>query len=203
MLSSTRKCLSFRRLLAMESYSSSPFHRHGCSSSPLCRHRCSSPLFILSSPFLLEASIAPELSSATVATAQRVFCSRSSNLDDTQVPAAIDYRSILEEEEFHRLADATIEDLQEKLEEYGDHVQIDGFDIDYANQVLTLKLGNLGTYVLNKQTPNRQIWLSSPVSGPSRFDWDRSSQSWIYRRTKANLIRLLESELEQLFGKTL
>ena len=25
--------------------------------------------------------------------------------------------------------------------------------------------------MLNKQPPNRQIWLSSPVSGPKRFDW--------------------------------
>lgn len=33
----------------------------------------------------------------------------------------------------------------------------------WQNEVLTLKLGELGTYVLNKQTPNRQIWLSSPV----------------------------------------
>lgn len=74
-------------------------------------------------------------------------------------------------------------------QEYGDTVQIDGFDVDYGvrnisswlilmvrvvyvlmqicyylqNEVLTLKLGALGTYVLNKQTPNRQIWLSSPV----------------------------------------
>lgn len=43
------------------------------------------------------------------------------------------------------------------------------YDIDYIfviafqNEVLTLKLGNLGTYVINKQTPNRQIWMSSPV----------------------------------------
>lgn len=30
--------------------------------------------------------------------------------------------------------------------------------------VLTLSLGgSLGTYVINKQTPNKQIWLSSPV----------------------------------------
>ncbi|XP_043688171.1 frataxin, mitochondrial-like [Telopea speciosissima] len=191
MLLSTRKCLSLRRLLALESYSSSSLHRH----------RCSSPLSFLPSPFLLEASRAPDLSSATVASAHRVFCSRSANLDNAQVPAAIDYRSLLEEDEFHSLADATINALQEKLEEYGDDIQIDGFDIDYANQVLTFKLGNLGTYVLNKQTPNRQIWLSSPVSGPSRFDWDRSSQSWIYRRTKANLLQLLESELEQLSGE--
>eukprot|EP00262_Sarcandra_glabra_P016368 TRINITY_DN5311_c0_g1_i1.p1 TRINITY_DN5311_c0_g1~~TRINITY_DN5311_c0_g1_i1.p1 ORF type:complete len:100 (+),score=10.29 TRINITY_DN5311_c0_g1_i1:422-721(+) len=92
-------------------------------------------------------------------------------------------------------------DLQEKLEEYCDCIEIDGLDIDYSSDVLTLKLGSLGTYVLNKQTPNRQIWLSSPVSGPSRFDWDRESRGWIYRRTKANLLQLLESELEQLCGK--
>jgi hypothetical protein len=29
--------------------------------------------------------------------------------------------------------------------------------------VLTVKLGQKGTFVINKQTPNRQIWLSSPV----------------------------------------
>ncbi|CAA6669860.1 unnamed protein product [Spirodela intermedia] len=109
--------------------------------------------------------------------------------------------SLLEEDEFHRLADGTIHDLQEKLEEYGDEVQVEGFDIDYGNQVLTLKLGSLGTYVINKQTPNRQIWLSSPVSGPSRFDWDRTSQCWFYRRTKAELLHLLQDELLQLCGQ--
>lgn len=29
--------------------------------------------------------------------------------------------------------------------------------------VLTVKLGKHGTYVINKQTPNRQMWMSSPV----------------------------------------
>ncbi|OIV89312.1 hypothetical protein TanjilG_23709 [Lupinus angustifolius] len=93
----------------------------------------------------------------------RSFCSRSSNLvDESQGPTAIDYHSLLQEGEFHRLADSTIHSLQEKLEDYGDSVEDDGFDIDYGNDVLTIKLGDLGTYVLNKQTPNRQLWLSSP-----------------------------------------
>lgn len=31
------------------------------------------------------------------------------------------------------------------------------------NGVITLKLSSsLGTYVINKQTPNKQLWLSSP-----------------------------------------
>lgn len=25
--------------------------------------------------------------------------------------------------------------------------------------------------MLNKQPPNKQVWLSSPISGPKRFDW--------------------------------
>ncbi|KAL0712100.1 hypothetical protein Bca4012_019078 [Brassica carinata] len=100
-------------------------------------------------------------------------------------PAPIDYSSILQEDEFHRLANVTMNHLLEKIE----------------NEVLTLKLGSLGTYVLNKQTPNRQIWMSSPVSGPSRFDWDRDANAWIYRRTEAKLHKLLEEELESLCGE--
>ncbi|CAN8308569.1 unnamed protein product [Cochlearia groenlandica] len=119
----------------------------------------------------------------------------------SQGPASIDYSSVLQEDEFHRLANFTINDLLEKIEEYGDNVQVDGFDIDYGNEVLTLKLGSLGTYVLNKQSPNRQIWMSSPVSGPSRFDWDKEANVWIYRRTEAKLHKLLEEELEKLCGE--
>ncbi|KAL6140058.1 hypothetical protein ACLB2K_058359 [Fragaria x ananassa] len=133
-------------------------------------------------------------------TASRSFCS-SPPFNLNEGPAAIDYSSLLQEDEFHKLADSTIHDLQEKFEEYGDSVQVDGFDIDYGNEVLTLKLGDLGTYVLNKQTPNRQIWLSSPVSGPFRFDWDRDAEAWIYRRTKVKLLTLLETEMEQLCGE--
>ncbi|GAV80763.1 Frataxin_Cyay domain-containing protein [Cephalotus follicularis] len=132
----------------------------------------------------------------------RNFSSPSLNLPH-EGPAAIDYRSLLQEDEFHQLANSTIHILQDKFEEYGDNVQIDGFDAEYGNEVLTLKLGALGTYVLNKQTPNRQIWMSSPVSGPSRFDWDHNAQAWVYRRTKANLFKVLESELKQVCGEPL
>ena len=33
----------------------------------------------------------------------------------------------------------------------------------FQDGVLTLKLGSQGTYVINKQTPNAQVWLSSPL----------------------------------------
>uniref|UniRef100_A0A0D9YFV8 ferroxidase n=1 Tax=Oryza glumipatula TaxID=40148 RepID=A0A0D9YFV8_9ORYZ len=177
------------------------------------RLRSRAPVLVSSSP-LLEASTS---TSAATAAATRgsglgpwgLFLSSralssirpvSLSAGDAPGSSAADHRSILPEDEYHKLADETIHDLLEKLEEYGDSLQMDGFDIDYGNQVLTLRLGELGTYVVNKQAPNRQIWLSSPVSGPSRFDWDASTNCWIYRRTGANLVELLEKEIGELCG---
>jgi frataxin len=37
-------------------------------------------------------------------------------------------------------------------------------------------------------------------SGPARFDWDAASNSWVYRRTGVNLMRLLEEEIGELCG---
>ncbi|XP_010456755.1 PREDICTED: frataxin, mitochondrial-like [Camelina sativa] len=69
------------------------------------------------------------------------------SFSSSQGPTSVDYNSVLQEDEFHKLANFTINDLLAKIEDYGDDVQIDGFDIDYGNEVLTLKLGLLGTYV--------------------------------------------------------
>ncbi|RHN52280.1 putative ferroxidase [Medicago truncatula] len=66
-------------------------------------------------------------------TSSRSFCSRKSSLvDESNAPAPIDYTSLLQEGEFHRLAESTIHSLQEKFEDYGDFIDLDGFDIDYA-----------------------------------------------------------------------
>ncbi|XP_002987370.2 frataxin, mitochondrial [Selaginella moellendorffii] len=115
--------------------------------------------------------------------------------------ATVDYSSQLPEKEFHSVANETLHRLQEKIDEYGEKLAIDGFDTDFAEGVLTVRLGDLGTYVINKQTPNRQIWLSSPVSGPARFDWQDSQ--WVYRRTKVELQSLLEKELSELLGHSI
>ncbi|KAL5222017.1 hypothetical protein ABZP36_026730 [Zizania latifolia] len=174
------------------------------------RLRSRAPVLVSSSP-LLEASTSTSpaatrcsgvgpwglfLSSRALSSTRQV----AQSAGDAPGPSAVDCRPILPENEYHKLADETIHSLLGKLEEYGDSLQMDGFDIDYGNQVLTLRLGELGTYVVNKQTPNRQIWLSSPVSGPSRFDWDASTKDWIYRRTGANLVLLLQKEIGELCG---
>jgi frataxin len=59
-----------------------------------------------------------------------------------------------------------------------------------------------GTYVINKQPPNRQIWLSSPVSGPKRYDYVETGGKgsgrggdWVYLRDASTLKGLLGKEV--------
>lgn len=92
----------------------------------------------------------------------------------------------------------------EKAQEEGSDVEA-----EYSAGVLNVSVPAIGTYVLNKQPPNKQIWLSSPLSGPKRYDWivegDRMHEKqetrefangqWIYLRDGSNLTDLLNEEL--------
>ncbi len=74
-------------------------------------------------------------------------------------------------------------------------------DVSLSSGVLTAELPGLGTYVVNRQSPNKQIWLSSPVSGPARFDYHEDSGAWVYSRTGENLHQVLDREIGRQFLK--
>lgn len=62
--------------------------------------------------------------------------------------------------------------------------------------VLTVDFGKpYGTYVINRQSPNRQIWLSSPTSGPKRYDYVVNGGYWIYKHDGKTLHQLLQEEI--------
>ncbi len=89
------------------------------------------------------------------------------------------------ESEYHNKADDTLQTIQDTLDFYFEDNPEFGksSDINYASGVLTIALSpEHGTWVLNKQTPNRQIWWSSPVSGPRRYEFDDSDEKWIWSR---------------------
>lgn len=73
---------------------------------------------------------------------------------------------------------------------------LEAADLEYGQGVLTLKLGEKGTYVINKQGPNQQLWLSSPVSGPVRYDC--VSGDWVYARDGHLMHDRLEAEFSNL-----
>lgn len=104
-------------------------------------------------------------------------------------------------EEYHALSDATMTTLLERLEDLLDELGNDDAEVDYHSGVLTLKLGLHGTYVINKQPPNKQIWLSSPISGPKRYDYVRATDDWRYFRDGEGLGTLMERELSATLGR--
>jgi len=107
-------------------------------------------------------------------------------------------------EEYHQHADAYLQDLVDRLEQEQEKRQ--DLEVDYSAGVLEVAIASKGTYVLNKQPPNKQIWLSSPLSGPKRFDWVVVGESlyqkegagvgdWIYLRDGTSLTALIKKEL--------
>ncbi|RMZ53064.1 hypothetical protein APUTEX25_001183, partial [Auxenochlorella protothecoides] len=106
----------------------------------------------------------------------------------------------LTEKDFHVVCESTLEELQDKLDAFVEDNDLDG-DVEYSQGVLTLRLGTKGTYVINKQAPNHQIWSSSPVSGPVRYDY--IDGRWVYRRDGHDLLERLETEVKELTGLTI
>lgn len=48
-----------------------------------------------------------------------------------------------------------------------------------------------GTYVVNKQPPNKQIWLSSPVSGPFQYAFNAEIDEWVDIRGSGDTLKAL------------
>ncbi|XP_023483020.1 frataxin, mitochondrial [Equus przewalskii] len=101
----------------------------------------------------------------------------------------------LDETTYERLAEETLDSLAEFFEDLADKpYTFEDYDVSFGSGVLTIKMGgDLGTYVINKQTPNKQIWLSSPSSGPKRYDW--TGKNWVYSHDGVSLHELLAAEL--------
>ena len=89
---------------------------------------------------------------------------------------------------FHKISDVTLEsicdyaarmeDLPEEVAAGAANVEEDDIDISLSEGVLNINLGpNIGIWVINKQTPNRQIWWSSPVSGPRRYEYHSTNSN--------------------------
>ncbi|XP_057374640.1 frataxin, mitochondrial-like [Daphnia carinata] len=101
---------------------------------------------------------------------------------------------------YEKICEETLENLCETLDQLLEEKYPNKFDVSLANGVLTVQLEQHGTYVINKQTPNRQIWLSSPTSGPKRYDC--LNGHWIYSHDKTTLDDLLNREFSDILKQS-
>ena len=108
----------------------------------------------------------------------------------------------LDEPSFERLADETLKSLLAAIED-----ALGGcLDVDLEGGILTVRLDAGGIYVVNKQAPNRQIWLASPVSGAWHFDFREGpgvAARWVATKGGATLAALLSKELSTASGMAL
>jgi frataxin len=109
------------------------------------------------------------------------------------------------ESEYHTVADETLEDIQDAVEmALEDRSPTDPYEVVFASGVLSMTLPPHGTWVLNKQTPNQQIWWSSPLSGPRRYEY--VDGEWVFTRDESHSMTLKQAmvdEFQQIYGTTL
>mgnify|MGYP000052897719 FL=1 len=102
----------------------------------------------------------------------------------------------LDQSTFETVADETLARLLDNIEEtFGDSL-----DVDIEDGILTIELLSGGKYVINKHFHQRQIWVSSPVSGASHFAYDTKAQQWLSTRGEGSLSALLARELSTASG---
>ncbi|KAL6451788.1 YFH1 Frataxin [Candida maltosa Xu316] len=99
--------------------------------------------------------------------------------------------------EYSKISNEYLETISDSLEELSE--SFEQVDAELNHGVLTLVLPPHGTYVINKQPPNKQIWLSSPVSGPKRYDL--IGGKWRTLRDGSLLTELLEQEISEAVGE--
>jgi frataxin len=100
------------------------------------------------------------------------------------------------EAEFLNVINTYIEQLYEKIES----IYWQKVDCQISQDVLKIEhttSPSLGTFVINRNVPRRELWLASPISGGSHYVYS-IDRKWKNTRTNASFEELLFSELDLL-----
>jgi frataxin len=69
-------------------------------------------------------------------------------------------------------------------------------DCELNGGVLNIYTETHGTFIINRNIPRQELWLSSPFSGGAHFSY--MENKWLNTRTKESFEKILFAELEQL-----
>ena len=79
----------------------------------------------------------------------------------------------MNEAEFQEIADQTIEDIQDAIDNSGADI-----DYDEIGGVLTLEFENGSKIIFSKQGAMNQLWMAAR-SGGFHFDYQEASEQWL------------------------
>lgn len=103
----------------------------------------------------------------------------------------------MDESNFLVIVNATLQSVFDQLEDnLADHLEA-----DLESGVLTVTFQEEGEYVINRHLPNRQIWMSSPISGGIHFNYDEKTGNWVSTKDSTVIFQdVFASELRQITG---
>ena len=79
----------------------------------------------------------------------------------------------MNESEFQEIAEKTIEDIQDAIDDSGADI-----DYDEIGGVLTLEFEDGSKIIFSKQGAMNQLWMAAK-SGGFHFDYDEANEHWI------------------------
>ncbi|MCH8112623.1 MAG: iron donor protein CyaY [Proteobacteria bacterium] len=108
---------------------------------------------------------------------------------------SIDEAGSIDEAAFESLAAQTLQRFAARIEDATMELEV-----DLVEGVLNIETADGATYLVNKHSPLRQLWLSSPVSGAGHFDYNAANKTWESTRGGEPLEKILERELSAAAG---
>jgi iron donor protein CyaY len=82
----------------------------------------------------------------------------------------------MNESEFISLSEFILENISEILEENDQDSQL---DIEYNDGILEIEIIDQNKkYVINRNSGNKKIWLSSPFTGADYFSYNYDQKKW-------------------------
>jgi iron-sulfur cluster assembly protein CyaY len=97
----------------------------------------------------------------------------------------------MNESEFHRAVDAALARIESSLED------AEGIDVDLESGILTLTFEDASRVIVNRQTPNREIWVAARTGG-FHFRW--RDGEWRDTRSGEELFASLARAIEAQSG---
>ena len=90
-------------------------------------------------------------------------------------PILTNWIQVMNETEYHRLADALLAQLEQILEPADQSGLI---ELESGKDMLTIELEDGKQFIVSKHNASKQVWLSSPVSGGLHFTYDATNKEW-------------------------
>jgi len=98
----------------------------------------------------------------------------------------------MNESDFHRAVDAVLARIERSLED------ADGLEVDLESGILTIECGDASRVIVNRQTPNREIWVAARSGG---FHFAHRDGEWRDTRSGDELFASLARVIEAQSGR--